>query len=219
MTNPITAWSFSRLELYEQCPAKFKYRHIDKLPEPAHPAMARGAEIHKEAESYLKRDTLLPAPTLMSFGAMFAELREHSPMVEQQWAFTEKWKPTGWFAKDCWVRVIPDAAVLYEDDEAALVIDFKTGKKHGENADQMELFALAAFSMFPMVKEVETRLWYLDAGEEVTETYANEGLAEAKQEWADRVAPLFNDEEFLPRPNFKCKWCAYSRAEGGPCKW
>jgi len=216
--NPITAWSFSRLQLYEECPAKFYYRHIEKLEEPQAAPLLRGQEIHKDAERYLKREDMLPAPTLMSFGACFRELREYKPMVEQQWAFNDRWKPTGWFAKDCWLRVVPDAAVLY-DDEAVMIVDFKTGKKWGDNADQMELFALAGFSMFPMVYEVETRLWYLDVGDEDVEVYEKKGIAKARKEWEDRVEPMFNDTKFLPRPNPKCKWCHFRRDNGGPCSF
>lgn len=217
--NPITAWSFSRLTLYEECPAKFKYRHIDKLPEPQAAPLLRGQEIHKKAELFLKGEEMVVDPQLMRFGAMLTELRQYKPMVEQQWAFTRSWKPTGWFAKNCWLRVIPDAAVLYEDDGALLVIDHKTGKKWGDNADQMELFALAGFSMFPMVYEVETRLWYIDQGEEDVEVFEKKGLAEAREEWEDRVEPMFNDTTFLPRPNNKCKWCHFRRSNGGPCKY
>ena len=33
--NGVTAWSYSRLSDYQQCPARFKRKHIDKLPAPA----------------------------------------------------------------------------------------------------------------------------------------------------------------------------------------
>jgi len=217
MTNPITAWSFSRLALYEECPAKFKYRHIDKLPEEKHPAMQRGIDIHNDAQSFLIGDHMLPQPTLMRFSSMLKDLREMKPMVEQQWALDRNWKPTGWFAKDCWVRVIIDAGVIYPGDREAAVIDWKTGKKYGDNADQMELFAITTFQMFPMLREVDTHLCYLDSGEEDQETFTKEGIAEAKREWEDRVEPLFNDTRFLPRPSKRCHWCAFSRAKGGPC--
>ena len=36
--NGVTAWSYSRLSDYQQCPAKFKHKHMDKLPDPPGPA-------------------------------------------------------------------------------------------------------------------------------------------------------------------------------------
>lgn len=222
MTNGVNGWSFSRLQLYEECPAKFKYRNIDKLPEPKSDAMQRGIDIHKNAERYLTGETMLPDPTLMQFGAMFRELRELKPMAEYQLALDDGWKPTGWFAKGrnaAWVRLVLDAAVIYEDETSALVIDFKTGKKWGDNADQMDLFATGMFCAFPQLREVETRLWYLDTGEEDVSVFKKKGLAERKEAWEDRVEPLFNDTRFLPKPSNKCRWCAFSRAKGGPCKY
>ena len=39
MTEKITAWSFSRYNLYQQCPGKAKLMYIDKLKEPTSDAM------------------------------------------------------------------------------------------------------------------------------------------------------------------------------------
>lgn len=221
MTGPVTAWSFSALKLYEECPAKYKYEKIDKVPYEKPAAMQRGIDIHKKAESFLKGEEMLPQPELMQFGAMFQELRGLEPLVEQQWGFTADWKATGWFAKGrnaTWLRVIPDAVVLYEDGEAE-IIDFKTGKPWGDNSDQMELFAVATFSRYPELHEVTTRLWYVDTGDEVVETYPKKGLAKRKRAWEDRVEPLFNETRFPPKPNRRCNWCPFSRANGGPCKY
>lgn len=222
MKNPIDAWSFSRLQCYEECPAKFRYRNIDKLPEPKGDALLRGIKIHGIAETYLKgKDPDELPPALETFDGQFQELHALTPMVEQKWAFTSTWKPTGFFAKGpqaAWLRVVPDAAVLY-DDAAAEVIDFKTGKVYGENADQVELFALATFAKFSHVNEVTTRLWYLDDGTEKIGEFVRDSAAikETKEEWVERTAPMFNDTTFAPRPSNKCRWCAFSRSAGGPC--
>jgi RecB family exonuclease len=221
MSNGVKAWSYSALKLYEECPFRYRLEKIDKVPVPEHPAMERGKKIHKDAEDFLTGKEMLLPPTCMSMGGQMRELREHKPMVEQEWAFNDRWKPTGWFAKDCWLRIKTDAALLYDDEEELLIVDHKTGRKYNDNEDQIELFALGGFCMFPMVKSVDTRLWYLDSGEEVDVQFERdkEGLADAKREWEDRVEPMFVDIEFRPRPNDKCKWCPHSRSKGGPCKY
>lgn len=220
-TPAVTAWSFSRLQCYEECPAKFKYRFIDKVPEEKSPQMQRGIDIHKDAENFLKGEELLPAPTLQRFGALFQELREAKPLVEEQWALDADWKPTGWFAKGkkaAYVRVILDAGVIY-DDRTALVIDFKTGKPWGDNTDQMELFANVTFCRHPDIQEVETRLWYLDTGDEKVATFKRKGLSARIDAWEDRVEPMFTDTTFRPKPSKKCNWCAFSKDQGGPCQY
>lgn len=223
MTGPVTAWSFSALKLYEECPAKYKYEKIDKVPYEKPAAMQRGIDIHRTAEAYLKGDDpdAIP-PELEEFDGLFQELHGLEPLVEQQWGFTEDWKPTGWFAKGknaTWLRVIPDAAILYPDDPEIEVIDFKTGKPWGDNSDQMELFATSTFARYHEAQVVTTRLWYLDSGDEIVETYERKGLAKRQRAWEDRVEPLFHETRFAPKPNRGCGRCPFSRSNGGPCKY
>lgn len=213
------------MQLWEQCPAKYKYEKIDKLPAPKSEAMQRGIRIHMLCESYIKgKDPNAVPPELHRFKSIFPELHALQPVVEQQWGFTDKWKPTGWFSRGAnatWLRVVPDCVVLYEDDTAEL-IDYKTGKPWGDNEDQMDLFGTALLSKYSHVNEVSIRLWYLDTGEEKPSKpwiKNRKTLADSKKRWNERVAPMFADTEFKPTPNSKCNWCPYSNAEGGPCKY
>lgn len=57
----LTSWSFSRWSVYDQCPAKAKYKFIDKLKEPDALPLQRGSIIHKQAECFIKG---LPCPVL-----------------------------------------------------------------------------------------------------------------------------------------------------------
>jgi hypothetical protein len=222
MSNQVNAWSFSALKLYEECPAKYKYEKIDKIAYEKPPAMQRGIDIHKKCENYLNGDDpdQIP-PELEEFDGLFQDLHGMDNIVEQQWGFTVDWKPTGWFAKGkkaTWLRVVLDDLVLYEDG-TALVIDFKTGKPYGDYSEQMSLFADAVFCRYHDVKSVETRLWFLDTGDEVVDTLTRKGLAARKKEWEDRVEPMFNDTAFRPKPNRRCSWCPFSVVNDGPCKY
>lgn len=221
--NPVKAWSFSALQLYERCPFAFKLEKIDKMEVPKSPAMYRGIKIHNKCETYLKgsdRDAI--PPELENFDGLFQELHGLDPLVEQKWGFTKDWQATGYFTKgrkETFLRVIPDALVLYGDGSAEL-IDFKTGKPWGDNEDQMDLFATATFCRYPDVHEVSIRLWYLDTGDEKPEDgwiATRDTLADRKAEWEERIAPLFNDTEFRATPNDKCKWCHFANSKGGPC--
>lgn len=205
--------------MYDNCPASFKYKHLDKLPDPPSPAMARGDAIHKSAAAYISGTTPQLAPELERFAPLMSELRAlPDKVVEQQWGFTAKWRSTGWFGKDTWLRVILDAGVVYPDGTAD-VVDHKTGKRYGSNDDQMELFGLVTMCRFPSVRHVTTRLWYIDTGDEEVAEFTADDAEKLKAKWEQRVKPMFTDTVFAPRPNDKCRWCAFSRSKNGPCKF
>lgn len=218
----LTAWSYSRYADYKQCPLRFKLKYLDKVPEgEVSPAMVRGSDIHKEGEQYLKDPSISKVPdSYRHFAEMMQQLRDLKPMVEQQWAFDKAWTPTSWFGKKAWVRVICDAAVIY-DDNTAEVIDFKTGRKYDTNEEQVELFGAATMMKFPDLTEVQVRLWYLDqpVDNEVLRTYTAKEKNAILRDWEKKVVPMFNDRRFAPTPNNKCRWCAYAKDKGGPCPY
>jgi len=219
--SKLTAWSYSRISLWEQCPLKFKLKHIDKLPEEQSPAASRGDTIHKEAAAFISGATTGFPPSLAKFDAQMWELHDlprDSVVVEQQWGFTKSWRPTGWFGANTWFRNILDVGVVYPDGHSD-VVDHKTGKEYPDHADQRELNALSLMCRFPDVSHVTSRMWYLDAGHETIAEFEQHQKGELQEKWEKRVAPMFADTVFAPRPNDKCKWCAYARSKNGPCKF
>lgn len=219
-----TTWSFSRWSTWSTCPLQYKLKFVDKLPDPPSPAMARGDAIHKSLARHIDGklgEPLHEAVVDPFHKQLIAEmLTIESKMVEQQWGFGTNWKPTGWFGKTTWLRSICDVALLYRDDSAE-VIDWKTGKVYGSNADQMELFALTTMMRFGpnTTGGVKTRLIYLDARQEQEERFAYVDLDRLRAKWQRRADDMLNDRQFMPRPNDKCKFCNFSRSKGGPCRF
>lgn len=220
MTNFVKAWSFSRLSLWEKCPKLFKFRVIDKRPEPKAPAMHRGIKIHNEAAKFLSRKTKVFPPSCINFEDQFRELLDLNPIVEQRWAFTSSWQSVGWFHKRVHLRVVLDVGLLYGDGHAE-VIDHKTGKRYDDDyIDQLGLFAGATMMMFP--KEVETvtaRLWYLDSGEEIIEEFSKTRAMAVLADLEKRAYKMMSAQNFPPRPNWSCKWCHFRQSNGGPCQY
>lgn len=233
--NKVTSWSFSRYSLYRQCPAKFKYKVLDRLPEPSSPALDRGAAIHTQAEHYLKGATRRLPAELKLFSDTFKDLRKRvkqddaSVVVEDTWAFTQAWEPTRWDDwTNCWLRIKLDCAHV-EADDTLVVSDWKTGKAprqdlKQEYLEQLELYALGALLTFKSITEVRPRLVYLDSGTVYPDprmpvVYVPADVPALQRTWLKRVKPLFSDKIFAPKPNDKCCWCAYSRSKGGPCKF
>lgn len=231
--KPLTSWSFSRYSDYKRCPAKFKYKHLMGLKEPGSQAMDRGSLIHSLAEKYVKG--AIPAklpPELASFDVELKALRKTFSkwpdwlVVEDTWAFDKAWGPSQWDDwVNCWLRVKLDLAE-WLDGETMVVHDWKTGKLRPElqeeYLEQLELYALAAFLRYPELLEVRPELCYLDLGKVYPEkplAYKRSDVPELLAKWNKRVAPMFKDKLFAPRPNDKCCWCHYRKDNNGPCKY
>ena len=224
---PVTAWSYSRYSDYKQCPAKFKFKHLMRLPDPGSAAMQRGNAIHKMAEDYVKaggrKKPKLP-PELKNVAAEVEHCRAMGALAELPWGFRNDWSWTGkpnWFGDDVWFRMKADVAVAYDDD-TGLVGDWKTGKMYFSNEEQIELFGAVSLRRFPNWTKVDVRLWYtdqpVDDNEIQREFTAKEGEL-IRADWAKRSKPMFADRKFAPTPNDKCGWCPFSKAKGGPCKF
>ena len=222
--NGVSAWSISRLNTYTQCPFKFKLTVIDKIKEPSSQAMERGAAIHKEAEVYLKGTDLVVPPNLAAMAKEFIEIKEFGAQSELEVTFAKDWSITGWFDKDAWCRIKIDAMVFAVD--TLRVIDFKTGKyKPNDNdayEEQLELYALAALTLYPDVKSVSAELWFLDSGDLVGTkrgSYTHEMVPSLQAKWAAKVLPMFVDTLWSERPNRYCNFCHFRKGNNGPCSY
>lgn len=230
----ITSWSFSRYSDYKQCPAKAKYKHVDKLKEPPNDAMARGAAIHAKAEDYIKGKIRAMPVELKLFADTFKFLKTqykksiNGMCVEDNWSFTKTWTETQWNDwVNCAVRIKLDCA-HHIDEDVMVISDWKTGKfrpeMNDEYIEQLELYALAALILHPHLKEVHPRLVYLDTGTiypnpEEPLVFTQKDVPKLKKTWEKRTKPMLNDKSFAPRPNDKCKWCHFSKSKNGPCKY
>lgn len=224
----VDAWSYSRFECWERCPLQFKLKFIDNIKSPGTPAMQRGNEVHLAMARYVAApDTMglaMPDVVTNPFQMQLVNaIRDHDDkLVEQKWALSAQWRSTAYFKKPGkappWLRLILDVAVLYEDMEGE-AIDWKTGRQYEVNQDQMELFGLGFLCYFQPAVKVTTRLVYLDEGTEVLNQYDAKDKEKLQAKWEKKVAPMFADTTFLPRPNDKCRFCDFSKSKGGQCRF
>lgn len=224
--SQFTAWSFSRLRMYEECPAKAKFKFLDKHEDTGSKAMDRGSEVHKDCEAYLKGELRQLPAYLKEWAEEFSYLRKVKAASELEMGFTKTWEHRAdWFSRDVWCRVKVDA--LYADDKL-VVVDFKTGRFYPDHEPVMRLYTLAAFKAAPMIfpkkkLPIQTRaeLWYLDNGEllplDITMNSAT--LKTFEKEWETRTKAMMSDKKFAPRPSNRCPSCPFSKAKGGPCAY
>lgn len=228
---PIKAASYTRLSTFESCKFRAKLAYIDKIPEPERPlppgktehANVRGSRLHDAAELYVKGGTEL-IPELMKFETEFKKLRElhkaGSVSTEGEWSFRKDWTPVPWMSADVWIRVKLDA-IVFLSAEHAVVIDYKSGKRYGneiKHGEQCQLYQLASFIRYPKIQKITTELFYLDLDELVSQTYTrSQGLRFLKG-FEDRIEKLTTEEDFPPNPSqYGCRWCAYGPKGTGHC--
>ena len=220
----IRSASYSRLLDFEGCPLRAKLKFIDRIPEEKHPAAERGTAIHLQAEQFVD-GTLKELPTtLKHFEEDFLNLRDAHldgrVSQEGEWGFSADWLPAEY--KTAWLRMKADAVVTLSATKA-LVIDFKTGRKDGneiKHGEQVQLYAIATLIRNPDLREVDVELWYTDKNDITHKTYKRMEALRYIQSFHTRIVKMLSATEFPANPTvFTCKWCPFSPAKGGQCSF
>lgn len=211
----ITQWSYSRFSNWEACPRSAFYASVLKMKTPSSPAMERGSRVHKDIEDYLKgTKKKLPIEVCKEMVPQYKQMLKEKYVAEGELAFTRKWEQTTWFAPDVFVRIKIDAmSVDYSD-----IVDHKTGRQRGTYGAQMELYGLAGHLLNPALKEVKTRLMFLENNIVVEEKFKVSTLRKFTKMWDAKVKPMLDDRDFPATPSQEaCHWCPHKKSLGGPC--
>lgn len=228
----ITSWSHSKLGDFEKCKFLCWLKHDQRIPEPERPlppgktehANDRGTRVHDNCEMYVsgQSDELAPEAEKF-FGPQIDFLRvlhaEGRVSLEGEWGMDRDWEVAPW--KSAWLRLKLDA-IVHWDATHATVIDYKTGRKFGnevKHAEQMQLYALTSFLRYPKLEVVEVELWYLDQ-DEVTKMRMTRDMAlRFKPGFTRRGNAITTCTDWPANPSkFVCKWCQYGPWNGGQCQ-
>ena len=220
----ITSWSPSRWQVFEQCKYRAKLQWLDKIADNTpRPNADRGTQIHQEAEDYVTGKAPF-THNLRFFEADFIALRAHHAagrvICEEEWGFDREWRVAEW--KSAWLRLKCDA-VAHLDATHIAVIDYKTGKRFGneiKHAEQLQLYALCCLLRYPECEQVTCELWYIDQNELASFTMKRKQLDRYLRLFDERGRKLTQETEFKPNPNIhSCKYCPYSPEKQGDCKF
>ena len=169
MAYPVpTSLSPSRVEAFTSCPLAFRFASIDHLPEPPHPATAKGSLVHRVLELLFCREPLdrTPPAAADDLARAVAELRDDpefvllaldepaqeaffadaSRLVERYFAMEDPRavRAIGLELRleatvgDLTLRGIIDRLEL-DDDGELVVTDYKTGRAPAVNREQQRL--------------------------------------------------------------------------------
>lgn len=229
--------SFSRVESYQRCPAKFRYSYVDRLPGEPAPALSFGTSIHAALEAFYDRK-LPQAPTeeeLLGWlydhwdGSGF-EGRErdeqlayyrHAQEVLRRFHRREAPRYRLPIATEAWFELpIGERALVVgsidrvdaDDDGELTVVDYKTNRRVRDRSRvagslQLAIYALACEHLYGRLP-ARVGLDFVVAGVDVTVAIDDIDL-DAARAAVDRTARGVLDEQYDPTPNRLCDWCDF----------
>lgn len=232
-SRQITAGSFSRLDDFESCALKAKYKYVDRIPEPDRGPPPRGAKewandrgsrIHDEAEQFVTGKIEALTPDLMSFSEELTKARTlyQQGMVEteQMWCFDDKWNSV---AEDDYkntrFRIKCDLTV-HLNEVHSLVVDYKTGRRYGneiKHEQQKTTYAVGGFRRSAQTQKITTELWYLDLPtEDIFPAVLTRKQGAVLLKALDaRNRRMLDATVFPPTPSaWNCRFCPYNGSSG-----
>jgi hypothetical protein len=218
-------YSYSSLATFKQCPAKFKFAYIDKVEvptEPPSPAMERGTKIHNSVEDYLLGKSEFLHPDIhKTYGQFMMSLRAEvgTLLPEWKWGVTWDFKPCSYDAPNCMIHGYMDAVVVPADESSHIALyEWKTGKKYLEDhASQAFTYATALMIHHPERPAVDAMITYFDQTDYHKIMYPQGMMLNYQHTLRREIDAIVFEKRWPTKPTFKCKWCKFSRYNGGPC--
>jgi hypothetical protein len=212
--------SFSKWENYSQCPRRYKYGEVDKLPRsPIGAAGQRGTAIHDQIESFIKGSKGVDCPVTYHRDVLdrFRNAGNGELLTEYKVAFTDNWERTVPEDRNARYVGVFDAVLHRPGSGEVEIGEWKTGKPKDTHGDQRRLYTLMAFLTWGPEVVTATTYYFDNTSSPQRLTAKSSAIPKLIKIWNERHDMIVNDNFFPPRPGFYCRWCDFSRAKGGPC--
>lgn len=216
----VVSWSYSAMSTFETCPRQYHGKYITKeAPFVQNAAAKWGDDVHKALEEAIKVGRPLPS-NMTQYQSFLDAVRNRASAIkgqliaEQPVALSRDLKQMSWFTKKTaavkvWFRLKVDVAMIA--GAYAELYDWKTGKMK-DDPDQLHLYALVAFILYPQVEVVRAGyIWLKDGVVSPPVTYRREQFADMLQYWVDKYEVLkraVEVDDFPAKPSGLCHgWC------------
>jgi len=214
-------WSHSALKDYEGCARRYhEVKVLKKYPFQETDATRYGTAVHKTIEDYIVKGTPIPEKYAQFQPVVDALLAKPGRVLaEYEMGVTADLRPTGFKAKDVWVRGIADILILDDDNLTAWVGDWKTGNNKYPDRDQLVLMSIMVFVHFPHIRKVNSALLFI-VKDDMVKMQMQRSQAEAIWwKYRERVARLegsFANNVWNPTSTPLCGWCQVTGCEFNP---
>lgn len=215
------AWSWSRLQKFEQCPFQFKELFITKnfKADYSAPHIVKGLEDHNELEEYVNarsRGAQYPLPEHLNHTTPLLEALVNSQYklyTELELAFDQNLNRVSWFGKDVWVRIKVDLVCVDFSTGHCLAFDYKTGKETSEKygKGQLALSSAGIMTAFEAVKEIDAKYLFLKTQKQLPQVYKRDDYDKLWNHFGERseLIQIANKSGNWPKKkNHLCGWCA-----------
>ena len=213
----MTAWSYSSIKTFDQCPKKYFHLKVAKdFKDEAGEAADYGTAVHEAAELFVTSG--VPIPEKFAFMRPIVEplaKKQGAKYAEIKIGVTRDLKPCGFFDKGVWYRGIADLLIV--NGSNAWLIDYKTGK-NAKYADikQLDLLAGAVFVHFPEVETINSALLYVVSQDMPRKIHHRQHLSEYMgvfDEQLDRLDAAMENGVFNAKTSPLCGWCPVTTCE------
>ena len=206
------AWSFSALSGYETCPRRhWETRIAKRVQDPPGEEAQWGTRLHKVLEDRLKSGQPITGnlSCYEPYAAKVESLKAPTGTLyaERKIALTKDLQPTGYFAKDVWVRAVLDVSI--DNGAKLLICDWKTGKQ--KPSEQLELSAAIGAAVHPKAQVIQTAFIWLKPKTTDIAVVKRDEVGAIWSRFLPRVARMEaaqadgTHEAFPPKPSGLCK--------------
>lgn len=210
----MTAWSYSSIKTFDQCPKKYYHLKVAKdVKDKQNTAALYGEQAHKAAEDYVAKGIPIEpkfnpikgvAEVLNAMpGEKFPEMKMGIKKVDGGY------EPSSFSAADVWWRGIADLVII--DGEQAKLVDYKTGK-NAKYADvkQLDLMAGALFVLKPELKVIKSALAFVVSNDFISKNHTadlRDSYLGVFDKELDALAVAHETGVWNPKSGPLCGWC------------
>lgn len=211
----MTAWSYSAIKTFDQCPKKYYHLKVAKdFKDEGNEASVYGNDAHEAAEHYIKHGT--PIPDEYAIMRPVVEVLARVPGEKHaELKLGVKRGPDGtflpcdFFDPDVWYRGIIDLLIV--NGYTAHMVDYKTGKSaRYADTKQLDMMAAATFVHFPGVTRVKSALAFVVSNEFIKKTHVRTELSTYIHTFRNELDALegaIDSGVWNPKSGPLCGWC------------
>lgn len=226
--------SYSSMSLFLECPQKYKFRYIDKIPQKPRHFFSFGTSMHEALEFFYSP----PGDVPLSLAGLIEYYQAHwisegyeQPGQEAEYKARGESILTDFYAKhitnfklpffteykfDLLVAGVPVTGYIDRIDRVGdkiAILDYKTGKPLAKDRldtdNQLTMYQLACEELLGMKVESLT-FYHLNSCTPFTTSPRSKETIQILRDQVVSVANLISQQAFVPTPSErKCGWCDY----------